>query len=126
MYKCDTNCKDSYGHTSLHYAASNNHLEVVKYFINEQHSDPMTRNKKGDTPLHIACCYDHLNNATSSVRYTVHVKTMMAIRHFTMLVAMVAAKSPSTSSVRHTVAHHVRTMMVIHHFTLLVTTATWK
>ena len=36
-YKCDTKSKDSHGHTPLHYAASNNHLEVVKYFINEQH-----------------------------------------------------------------------------------------
>ena len=56
-YKCDTNCKDSYGHTPLHYAASNNHLEVVRYFINEQHCDPITRNNDGDTPFHIACNY---------------------------------------------------------------------
>ena len=32
-YKCNTNCKDSHGHTPLHYAARNNHLEVVSYFI---------------------------------------------------------------------------------------------
>ena len=54
-YKCDTNCKDTFGCTPLHYAASNNHLEVVRYFINEQHCDSMTRNDDGDTPLHIAC-----------------------------------------------------------------------
>ena len=60
-YKCDTNCKDSQGHTPLHYAASNNHLEVVKYFINEQHCDPMTRDKDGDAPLHYACRYGHLD-----------------------------------------------------------------
>ena len=41
-YKSDTNCKDSGGHTPLHYAANNNHLEVVRYFINKQHCDPMT------------------------------------------------------------------------------------
>ena len=58
-YKCDTNCKDSDGHTPLHYAASNNHLEVVRYFINEQHSDPMTKDNDGDTPLHYACDYSH-------------------------------------------------------------------
>ena len=52
-YKCDTNCKDSRGHTPLHYAVSNNHLEVVRYFINEQHCDPMTRDDKGNTPLHL-------------------------------------------------------------------------
>ena len=53
-YKCNTNCKNSHGHTPLHYAASNNHLEVVRYFINEQRCDPMTRDNDGNTPLHIA------------------------------------------------------------------------
>ena len=43
---------------TLHFnAASNNHLEVVRYFINEQHCDPITRNNDGDTPFHIACNY---------------------------------------------------------------------
>ena len=58
-YKCNTNCKDSHGRTPLHYAASNNHLEVVRYFINEQHCDPMVGDKYGDTPLHLACYYGH-------------------------------------------------------------------
>ena len=62
-YKCDTNCKDSNGHTPLHYAASNNHLEVVRYFINEHHCDPMTRDNDDNTPLHIACRYGHFNIA---------------------------------------------------------------
>ena len=62
-YKCDTNCKDSRGHTPLHYAARNNHLEVVRYFIKEQHCDPMIRDNNGDTPLHYACHYEHLNIA---------------------------------------------------------------
>ena len=62
-YKCDTNCKDSRGHTPLHYAAMNNHLEVVRYFINEQHCDLMTRDNNGSTPLHLACRYGHLNIA---------------------------------------------------------------
>ena len=60
-YKCDTNCKDSRGHTPLHYAASNNHLEVVRYFINEQHCDPMIKNNSVVTPLHYACYHGHLN-----------------------------------------------------------------
>ena len=38
-YKCDTNDKDSKGCTPLHYAVSFNHLEVVRYFINERHCD---------------------------------------------------------------------------------------
>ena len=62
-YKCDTNCKDDSGCTPLHYAASNNHLEVVKYFINEQHCDPMTRDINGETPLNYACYNDHLKIA---------------------------------------------------------------
>ena len=36
-------------------------MEVVKYFINEQNCDPMTRDNDGGTPLHIACRYGHLN-----------------------------------------------------------------
>ena len=63
-YKFDTNCKNSRGRTPLHYAASNNHLEVVRYFINEQHCDPMTRDKYyGKTPLHYACHNGHLKIA---------------------------------------------------------------
>ena len=54
-YKCDTNCKDSYGSTPLHHAVINGRLEVVRYFINEQHCDPMTRDNYGNTPLHYAC-----------------------------------------------------------------------
>ena len=50
-YKCDTNCKDSRGHTPLHYAARNNHLEVVRYFINEQHCDPSDND-------HFNACYN--------------------------------------------------------------------
>ena len=60
-YKCDTNCKDSRGHTPLHYAICNNHLEVVRYFINEQHCDPMARNILGNTPLHYACNHSHID-----------------------------------------------------------------
>ena len=60
-YKCDTNCRDSCGHTPLHYAVIRNHLEVVRYLINEQHCDPMTRNNCGDTPLHKACRYGYIN-----------------------------------------------------------------
>ena len=60
-YKCDTNCKDNYGHTPLHYATENNRLEVVRYFVKEQHCDPMTRNNHGDTPLHKACHHGHFN-----------------------------------------------------------------
>ena len=61
-YKCNTNCKDSDGHTPLHYAASKNHLEVVRYLIYEQHCDPMTKDDYGNTSLHYACnhSYTHI------------------------------------------------------------------
>ena len=61
--------------------------------------------------------------STSSERNTVihHVRTIMAVHHFTLLVAMVTSTLPSTSSERNTVIHHVRTIMAGHHFTMLVT-----
>ena len=60
-YKCDTNCKDDYGRTPLHCAAHNNHLEVVRYFINEQHYDPLNKDRFGNTLLHIACKNGDMN-----------------------------------------------------------------
>ena len=60
-YKCDTTYRDTHGCTPLHYAASSNHLEVVKYLIIEQHSDPMNRDNDGDTPLHCACRHSHID-----------------------------------------------------------------
>ena len=69
VYKCAANCKDEYGHIPLHYAASNGHLEVVKYFIIELHCDPMVRETEyGHTPLHFACCCGHLNIAQYLIR----------------------------------------------------------
>ena len=49
VYNCAANCKDEEGHIPLHYAASNGHLEVVKYFIVELHCDPMDKNQYGET-----------------------------------------------------------------------------
>ena len=57
-YKCDVNCKDEIGNTPLHSAAQ---LELMKYLINEQHCDPMTRNNDHHTPLHYACQFGHLD-----------------------------------------------------------------
>ena len=67
-YKCDTNCKNSHGHTPLHYAAIGGSLEVVRYFINEQHCDPMTKENHGGEPLHYACRAGHLNIAQFLIR----------------------------------------------------------
>ena len=60
-YKCDTNYKDDYGRTPLHYAICNNRLEVIRYFINKKHCDPLNKDHFGNTPLHTACQYDHLH-----------------------------------------------------------------
>ena len=63
-YKYETNCKDYCERTPLHYATCNDHLEVVRYLINEQNSDPMIKeNYNGDTPLHLACRHGNLNIA---------------------------------------------------------------
>ena len=76
VYNCAANCKDEMGHIPLHYAASNGHLEVVKYFIVELHCDPSDNknqyggelNDAGWTPLHYACRYGYLNIAQYLIR----------------------------------------------------------
>ena len=63
-YKCNANCKDSVGCTPLHYTArkgAENRLEMIKFFINKQHCDPMTKDYKNWTVLHIACRNGHLD-----------------------------------------------------------------
>ena len=63
-YKCDTNCKDDYGRTPLHYAVINNHLEVVKILNRyKQHDSINSQDNNGDTPLHYACRNGHLDIA---------------------------------------------------------------
>ena len=68
VYNCAANCKDAEGHIPLHYAASNGHLEVVKYFIVKLHCDPMDKNEYGETPLHFACRYGYLIIARYLIR----------------------------------------------------------
>ena len=120
---CDPMDRNKYGDTPLHYACDNGHLNIAQYLIREEHCNPSCENNNGDTPLHIACINGTSTlPSTSSERNTVihHVRTIMAIHHFTMLVLMVTSTLPSTSSERNTVIHHVRTMMARHHFTMLV------
>ncbi len=49
----NTNVKDEYGNTPLHYASMCGNLEVVKYLINKG-ADINKKNNKGNTPLHYA------------------------------------------------------------------------
>ena len=46
----------------LHYACMRNSLDLVQYLINEQHYDPMSRDRWNNTPLHWACyrCHAHI------------------------------------------------------------------
>ena len=62
-YKCDVYLKDSDGRTPMHYAAMSqlDHLEVVRYFIMEQHCDPMRKDSFDYTLLHYASHCGHLN-----------------------------------------------------------------
>ena len=63
-YKCDTNYKDDYGRTPLHYAVIKNHLEVVKILNRyKQHDSINSQDNNGNTPLHYACRYGHLDIA---------------------------------------------------------------
>ncbi|KAI9137263.1 ankyrin repeat-containing domain protein, partial [Paraphysoderma sedebokerense] len=50
--KVDVNCKDEYGYTPLHAAASYGHEEVVKYLI-QMGANVNIRDEDGDTPLHV-------------------------------------------------------------------------
>ena len=58
----ENNCSvDCCGYSTLHSAASNDHLAVVKYLISELGCDPQITDKNGNTPLHYACLNGHLD-----------------------------------------------------------------
>ena len=53
-YKCDANSKNSRKRIPLYSASASGQLEVIRYLIDEQHSDPMTKDHEGKKPLHFA------------------------------------------------------------------------
>ena len=57
------NCRDSNGHTPLHYAAAMDSVPVVAYLITELKYDPKTPNNYGNLPLHKACLTGQLHVA---------------------------------------------------------------
>ena len=76
VYKCDANRKDEMDHIPLHYAASNGHIDVVKYFLEKQVCTPMAENSFGETPLHFACSNGHLEIA----KYLIKNKSCSPLR----------------------------------------------
>ena len=62
VHGCSIDCKDNLLHIPLHYAASQGHLEVTKYFLDRMGSLPLgMRNLVGYEPLHLACHYGQVN-----------------------------------------------------------------
>ena len=53
VHGCSIDCKDNFQYIPLHYAASEGHLEVTKYFLQRMGSLPLLGNLLGETPLHI-------------------------------------------------------------------------
>ena len=51
---CDSNCKDEYRKTPLHYATKRGHTEIAKYLIETGYCDPNCMDVYGKTPLHYA------------------------------------------------------------------------
>ena len=47
----DPKCPNEYGNIALHFASS----ELVEYLVHEQRCDVNHQNKRGNTPLHVAC-----------------------------------------------------------------------
>ena len=57
VHGCSIDFKDDFQHFPLHYAVSNGHLEVTKYFLERMDSlhVPLLGNLVGEKPLHHAC-----------------------------------------------------------------------
>ena len=61
--KCSPECGNEIGYLSLHSAARNGHLAVVKYLNREIGCNPQIADVNGFTPLHAACLNGHLDIA---------------------------------------------------------------
>ena len=62
VHGCSIDCEDNYQQIPLHYAASEGHLEVTKYFfIGCNLSTKPLGNFVGETPLHLACQNGQMN-----------------------------------------------------------------
>ena len=54
--------QNSVGETCLHWACTNDHVEVVKLLLQagSNKADPSIQNSMGHTCLHLACIYGHV------------------------------------------------------------------
>eukprot|EP00668_Euglena_longa_P030946 GGOE01039832.1.p1 GENE.GGOE01039832.1~~GGOE01039832.1.p1 ORF type:complete len:153 (+),score=28.67 GGOE01039832.1:181-639(+) len=59
--RVDINCTDSGGNTPLHYASSNNQLEVAMVLLANTNINPNLQDAYGRTALHLAACCGHLD-----------------------------------------------------------------
>ncbi|KAK5583452.1 hypothetical protein RB653_005047 [Dictyostelium firmibasis] len=59
--KVDINCTDSIGETSLHWAAKNNHADVIKVLIRLKANVNVVQSSSLDTPLHKAAFKNNLD-----------------------------------------------------------------
>ena len=77
-------CEGEYGRTPLHFASQSGNLDVIKYFIDEQHIDPSCQDGNNDTPLHVAALSGQL----------VVVKYLITEKHCNPLCKGKASKTP--------------------------------
>ena len=91
--------KDKRGRSSLHYAAANGKLDVLKYFTKARGCNAACSDKEGWTPLHYAARFNHLLLVQylmekQQVNRSIEIST--AIPHFIKLVLVVALMSSTT------------------------------
>lgn len=78
--KVDTNSRDVYGRSALHYAAANGNVQLARMLI-ENGMNPNIRNDAGETPLMKACQFVELGTIEyllSIPLVDIHCKSVVA------------------------------------------------
>ncbi|KAK1150074.1 hypothetical protein AOXY_G34597 [Acipenser oxyrinchus oxyrinchus] len=68
----DVNSVDYDGRSALHVAASEGHLEVIKFLIENAGADHMATDRWGNTPLQESLRYKHIHAVQLLRRYKDH------------------------------------------------------
>ena len=58
---CDPTSRNANNDTALHFAVNSKRLDVVQFFISDQHCDPNICSDFGGTLLHYAVMMGHMN-----------------------------------------------------------------